>query len=133
MRIRTAAHLLSVAVGVAAFTPSLQAQAQAAPVGEVSATGDAAASATNNASPARVDASGPRRDASVAGIRTEARETALPEPLQARQNKTSTAATLVIVGGAAFVGGLLINNNAGNAIAVVGLGAALVGLYLWLK
>ncbi len=133
MRIRTAARLLSIAVGVGVFTASLQAQAVSAPLGEGAASSEVATPAASSSTSARVEASGPRRDASVVGIRTEIRDAKLPEPIQARRNNTSTPATLVIVGGAAFVGGLLIDNNAGNAIAVLGLGAALIGLYLWLR
>ena len=40
---------------------------------------------------------------------------------------------LAIVGGAAFIGGLLIGDSAGTAIAVGGLVMGLIGLYLWLK
>ncbi|MEO7966194.1 MAG: hypothetical protein ABIT38_20010 [Gemmatimonadaceae bacterium] len=134
MRSRLVTNLLFAAVAIVLVTPSLRAQALSAPVGEAAVSGAAVASATTNTLPARAESIGPRRDAGVAGIRAEpAANAKLPAPAQARRNNTSTAATLTILGGAAFVGGLLINNNAGNAIAVVGLGTALIGLYMWLR
>jgi hypothetical protein len=39
----------------------------------------------------------------------------------------------MVVGGAAFVGGLLVGDDAGTAIAVVGLGIGLYGLYLYMR
>jgi len=44
-----------------------------------------------------------------------------------------TGEVLAIVGGAALIGGLLIGNDAGTAIAVGGLVMGLIGLYMWLK
>ena len=43
------------------------------------------------------------------------------------------AMTLMIVGGAGMIGGLLINDSAGNAIAIGGLLVGLYGLYLYLR
>ena len=50
-----------------------------------------------------------------------------------RRGKNSTGPVLAIVGGAALIGGLLIGESAGTAIAVGGLIMGLIGLYLWLK
>lgn len=47
--------------------------------------------------------------------------------------KGGTGPVLAIVGGAALIGGLLIGDDAGTAIAVGGLIMGLIGLYLWLK
>ena len=47
--------------------------------------------------------------------------------------KNSSGPVLAIVGGAALIGGLLIGDDAGTAIAVGGLIMGLIGLYLWLK
>lgn len=47
--------------------------------------------------------------------------------------KNGTGPVLAIVGGAALIGGLLIGDDAGTAIAVGGLIMGLIGLYLWLK
>lgn len=131
MRIRSTVHVLSVAVGFALFTPSLQAQAPALPTGAADVQLTTRTPAGSDV--AQVEPAGPRRQATVVGVRADAAASELPAPLQARRNNTSTAATLTIIGGAAFVGGLLIDNNAGNAIAVGGLVMALVGLYLWLR
>ncbi len=45
----------------------------------------------------------------------------------------NTGRVLAIVGGAAVIGGLLIGEDAGTAIAVGGLVMGLIGLYMWLK
>ena len=50
-----------------------------------------------------------------------------------RRSSRSSGRVLAIVGGAAFVGGLLIDGDAGTAIAVGGLVVGLIGLYQWLK
>jgi hypothetical protein len=50
-----------------------------------------------------------------------------------QRSKNSSGPVLAIVGGAAFIGGLLIGDSAGTAIAVGGLIMGLIGLYLWLK
>ena len=47
--------------------------------------------------------------------------------------KNNSGPVLAIVGGAALIGGLLIGDDAGTAIAVGGLIMGLIGLYLWLK
>ena len=47
--------------------------------------------------------------------------------------KNNSGPVLAIVGGAALIGGLLIGDDAGTAIAVGGLIMGLLGLYLWLK
>ncbi len=50
-----------------------------------------------------------------------------------RRSSRSTGRTLAIVGGVAFIGGLIIEGDAGTAIAVGGLVIGLIGLYQWLK
>ena len=50
-----------------------------------------------------------------------------------KRAKGGTGPVLAIVGGAAVIGGLLIGDDAGTAIAVGGLMMGLIGLYLWLK
>ena len=51
----------------------------------------------------------------------------------ARRSSRSTGKALAIVGGVAFIGGLIIEGDAGTAIAVGGLVIGLIGLYQWLK
>ena len=50
-----------------------------------------------------------------------------------QRSKNNSGPVLAIVGGAALIGGLLIGDDAGTAIAVGGLIMGLIGLYLWLK
>ena len=51
----------------------------------------------------------------------------------AASSSKKTGQVLAIVGGAAVIGGLLIGDDAGTAIAVGGLVMGLIGLYMWLK
>lgn len=50
--------------------------------------------------------------------------------LQRRKNK-KTGVTLMIVGGGAFVGGLIIGDTGGTILAVAGLGVGAYGVYLY--
>lgn len=78
----------------------------------------------------------PRRESTVAGVRTdrEARALAVGSSAPALQSRTSGRGQLyMVVGGAAFIGGLLIGDDVGTAIAVVGLGIGVYGLYLYMK
>ncbi len=52
---------------------------------------------------------------------------------QRASSSKNTGKVLAIVGGAAVIGGLLIGDDAGTAIAVGGLVMGLIGLYMWLK
>ncbi len=78
------------------------------------------------------EAAAPKRAAGVAGIR-------LPSPLSAPfvfdapKSSLGNGQKFVILGSAAFVGGLLIGDRAGRAIAVAGLAVGITGLYLWLN
>jgi len=47
------------------------------------------------------------------------------------QTRARRGTTLMIVGGAAFLAGLIIGDDVGTAIAVGGAAAGLYGLYLW--
>ena len=49
----------------------------------------------------------------------------------ALQSRTRRGQTLMIVGGAAFLAGLIIGDDAGTAIAIGGALIGLYGLYLW--
>lgn len=93
----------------------------------------AARAATHGADAARAARAGtPSRDASVAGVRLASRDTAQPAVVLA-VSRTGRGQTLAIVGGAAFLGGLLIGDDVGTAIAVGGLAVGVYGLWLWLK
>lgn len=75
---------------------------------------------------------GPRLDASVAGVRLHVADAPrLPAPVVA--SRTGRGQAMAIVGGAAFLGGLIIGDDVGTVIAVGGLGVGLYGLWLWLK
>lgn len=79
---------------------------------------------------------GPRRESAVAGVRAEREpvEHAVGSSAVAMQGRTSGRGQLfMVVGGAAFIGGLLIGDDAGTAIAVVGLGLGVYGLYLYMR
>lgn len=84
------------------------------------------------ASPAVASVAAPRRDASVAGVRLQVAADA-PRPVALAAGRTGRGQALAIVGGAAFLGGLLIGDNAGTAIAIGGLAVGVYGLWLWLK
>ena len=61
---------------------------------------------------------------------------ATPAPVPALQRRTATqnrGMTLMIVGGAALIGGLVIGDDAGTLIAIGGLGIGLYGLYLYVQ
>lgn len=80
----------------------------------------------------------PSRHASVAGVRVHdaarlqvTADSPRPAALAAAGN--GRGQTLAIVGGAAFLGGLLIGDDVGTAIAVGGLFVGVYGLWLWLK
>ena len=75
----------------------------------------------------------PSRIAAVAGIRTRAGEVKYEVGAVAQRGTRSSAApkTLMIVGGAMFLGGLLIGDDVGTAIAVGGLAVGVYGLFLY--
>lgn len=122
MRVRLA--ILGISLVLAALALPHAAQAQAQPQAQARASAMPATS--------RLQLAAPQREASVAGIRVES---TTPAPLTpALQDKPNgPGPKLVILGGAAFFGGLLIGDGAGRAIAVGGLVVGLYGLYLWMK
>jgi hypothetical protein len=108
----------------------------ASPLAAQMATPDAAvAEITPVAAPAIPDApaAGPTMASATLGY-TSATEVPTEMTWDNQQRaKNSTGPVLAIVGGAALIGGLLIGDDAGTAIAVGGLIMGLIGLYLWLK
>lgn len=74
----------------------------------------------------------PSAEASVAGIRLQVAGDAPPPPVLA-PSAGGRGQALAIVGGAAFLGGLLIGGDAGTAIAIGGLAVGVYGLWLWLN
>jgi hypothetical protein len=142
MSVRPIARRLAVALSLATLTTSASLSAQgsapevvAAPRSETPVMTRVAPPPT--AEPAagtharRTEGTAPRRDASVAGVRVQVTADA-PRPPALAQTR-GRGQTLAIVGGAAFVGGLLIGDDVGTASAVGGLAAAVYGLWIWLK
>lgn len=75
----------------------------------------------------------PHRDASVAGVRLQVTTDDAPRPAALAAGRSGRGQALAIVGGAAFLGGLLIGDDAGTAIAIGGLVVGIYGLWLWLN
>lgn len=75
---------------------------------------------------------GPRRDAAVSGVRLQVTDAPLT-PVVVAPRSRGRGQTLAIVGGAAFLGGLIIGDDVGTVIAVGGLGVGIYGLWLWLS
>lgn len=76
---------------------------------------------------------GPRQEATRAGIQSVvvAAEPAAPAPM--RRADTKRSRTLMIIGGAALLGGAIVGDDAGQIIMLGGLGVGLYGLYLHLQ
>jgi hypothetical protein len=102
----------------------------------------ASARAQNSAEPAvaaLADSLTPSRlDAKQVGItrtaldqHTRRAEAADAPVLLQGQSRSARGRTLMIVGGAAFLAGLLIGDDAGNAVAIGGAVIGIYGLYLW--
>ena len=75
---------------------------------------------------------GPRVASASVGVRplSTAKATVTAPPAAPSKNQSQV---LIIVGGAAFIGGLLIGDDAGTAIAIAGLGVGIYGLYYYLR
>lgn len=76
------------------------------------------------------------REGAIAGINVHrvVRDSMPAAPVRLQDAPPSgTSRLLMVIGGAAFVGGLLIGDDAGTAIAVAGLGVGIYGLYLYLR
>lgn len=82
-------------------------------------------------------AAGPTREAAIAGIRanvpTEDLTAQESADRAAHGGGLGTGGALMIVGGAAFIAGLIIGGGAGTALAVGGVLVAAYGLYVFLK
>lgn len=77
---------------------------------------------------------GPTVDAAAVGVRrAPASSSAAGAEALAQQGQFGRAETYMIVGGAAFVAGLLIGDDAGTIVMVGGAVIGLYGLYLYLQ
>ena len=88
----------------------------------------ATASVTSQPTSAQAPA-GPTLDAAAVGVR----HAPVEAPAQARHGGYGQPMALMVVGGAAFVAGLIIGGGAGTAIAIGGAAAGLYGLYQYLQ
>ena len=132
-RIRTALSF-ALALGVASISFAAPARAQtsalapeAAPsLAPTPATPAAPVAAQPSAAQAPV---GPTLDAAAVGVRHAPATSAAP----ARRGGYGQPVALMVVGGAAVIVGLIIGDSAGNAIAIGGAVAGLIGLYQYLQ
>lgn len=78
---------------------------------------------------------GPAQDNATAGIRSHVSEQNLTREQAAASagHSLTKPAVLMIVGGAAFVAGLIIGGTGGTIIAIAGALVAIYGLYLFLQ
>lgn len=81
---------------------------------------------------------GPRADAVRVGISRASESATLrrdvaPAPYLPQAQTRQNGRVLAIIGGALFLGGLIIDDDAGTAIAVAGLAIGVWGLYLWMR
>ena len=114
-RLRLAATLALLALAAPATVPALQAQA----------VSSAAAAPAPGPRYENLRAGYVANDASTAQLELSA---AAKGPFGSKQN----GKVAMIVGGAAMIGGLIVGDNAGTAIAVTGLVIGLLGLWTYL-
>lgn len=77
---------------------------------------------------------GPQLNAARAGIElapSVAAERLAPAPMYKKANVRGR--NLMIIGGAAILGGAIVGGDAGNLVALGGLGVGLYGLYIYLN
>jgi hypothetical protein len=80
---------------------------------------------------------GPTLSAATVGLRANAAREDLTEQQLAQRaahhGGPGTSVALMIVGGVAFIAGLIIGGGAGTAVAIAGAAVGLYGLYLYLQ
>ena len=130
---KSSRSLLAGLIALVLLAPAARAQsADSTAVTAVAAPSAVAASAEGMARPEQPG--GPTREAAIAGIRpSAATETVLPGTVRQQGGSFGRAETLMIVGGAAFVAGLIIGDDAGTIVMVSGAAIGLYGLYLYLQ
>jgi hypothetical protein len=109
--------------------------ASVAPAQQALAQEMLAVPAAPSVSAAPVVPGGPRVESARAGVQSHtgvvATERAAPAPM--RRADTKRSRTLMIIGGAALLGGAIVGDDAGQIIMLGGLGVGLYGLYLHLQ
>ena len=120
--------VLSGMLALALLAPAAHAQSAEAPASSA-APAQEHAEQSQDARPA----AGPTIDAATAGIRPAPASATLVPGTAQQQGSFGRAETLMIVGGAAFVAGLIIGDDAGTVVMVSGAAIGLYGLYLYLQ
>ena len=123
---RRLASLALVALAATTLPRAARAQELATPALAPAATQAPAA----NAQPV---AAGPTMDGVTVALKRPASEQSLKAPVVMAAHRADQSTALMIVGGAAFIAGALINDDAGTIIMVAGAGVGLYGLYLYLQ
>ena len=137
MTVRALFVRLSLAATLVAAAPAaLAAQIAAPDLRDVRPASELAVNAAKHPVPPAAESratpeSGPRTKATIAGLNVHQSDTPLPPPVVASP-RTTRGMAMSIVGGAAFLGGVIIGGDAGTVIAVGGLGVGVYGLWLWL-
>lgn len=123
--LRRLAPLALVALAAITLPRATRAQELATP-----AVAPATATPTASAQPAPA---GPTMDGATVALKRQASEQSLKPPVVMASQRTDKATALMIVGGAAFLVGAIINDDAGTIIMVGGAAVGLYGLYLYLQ
>lgn len=76
---------------------------------------------------------GPTMDGATVTLKRPASEQSLKAPVVMAAHRTDQSTAMMIVGGAAFIAGALIDGDAGTIIMVGGAAVGLYGLYLYLQ
>ena len=75
----------------------------------------------------------PPREGAPRALKRPASEQSLKAPVVMAAHRTDQSTAMMIVGGAAFIAGALIDGDAGTIIMVGGAAVGLYGLYLYLQ
>ena len=76
---------------------------------------------------------GPTMDGATVALKRQSSEQTLKAPVVVASQHTDKATALMIVGGAAFLAGAIMNDDPGTIIMVGGVAVGLYGLYLYLQ
>lgn len=125
-------RLFATAALIAALAPAAAFAQDGAPA--LAATGTVPVAVETTPAPAPVVAPSMTR-ADVAGIqvRHDAADTHTVNAAAAGGLHEGQGAALMVVGGAALIGGLLIGGSGGDAVAIGGLAVGLIGLYQFVR
>jgi len=102
-------------------------------VGGVAGPDAQVAPAATVAAPVPVTDAGPRIEGARVGVRSAVASAAVNAPMVPHMKQSRRGKTLMIVGGAALLGGAIIGGDAGTIVMLGGLGVGVYGLYLWVQ